>query len=174
MNLTWKKLNEEPYRAGYRRMLKKTFQLPDGSEHVYDVKDDGQAACVLAFTTEGKIIMTRIYRPGPEKILTEMPGGRVEEGENPLEAMKRELLEETGYTGEFEFVGTCIDDAYSNMLRYCYIVKNCTKIAEPKGDDDEFNKTVFMTLPEFRQHLRSGEFTDVEVGYLCLDYLGLL
>lgn len=170
----WKKIKEEPFRAGYRKMLKRVFVMPDGKERDFDVKQEGPAVCIFALTQDEKVILAKQFRPGPEEILLEMPGGGVEKNEEPLAAAKRELLEETGYTGEFDFVGTCLDCAYSTMKRYCYVAKSCTKIQEPNPDETEFIEITKVPLEEFRSILRSGQITDVEVGYLALDHLGLL
>lgn len=173
-NLAWKKIKEESYKAGWRKMLRKTFVLLSGQESVYDIKDEGRTICGLVLTPENKVILVKVFRPGPEKVLMELPGGYINEDENPLDAAKRELLEETGYLGDFELVGESIDDAYSNCVRYCFIAKNCQKIQEPKWEEDEECEIVEMDLKDFRNHLRSGQLTDVEIGYLALDHLNLL
>lgn len=173
-DLNWKKIKEEPYRAGWRKMLKKTFILLNGHEFTYDTKDEGKMICGLSLTPENKVIITKVFRPGPEKVLMELPGGHMEPNEKPLDAAKRELLEETGYTGNFELVGECVDDAYSNAIRYCFVAKNCKKVQEPEWEEDEECEIIEMDLKDFREHLRSGQLTDVEIGYLALDHLNLL
>lgn len=130
MNLAWTKLREEPYRAGWRKMIKKYFRLLNGQEADYDIKDEGKICCALVITPDQKVILNKVYRPGPEKILLEMPGGIFIDGEDPKEAISREVLEETGYQGEVVFVGTHWDDAYSNCQRYTFVIKNANKIKE--------------------------------------------
>ncbi|MBF0299713.1 MAG: NUDIX hydrolase [Oligoflexia bacterium] len=170
----WEKIKEEPFRVGFRKLLKRTFKLPDGKVVDFDVKHEGPAVCILVFTTNNKIILAKQFRPGPEKVLFEMPGGVIEKGEEPKQAAKRELLEETGYSGDLKFVGTSLDCAYSTMIRYVFVATNCQKTQEQKLDDTEFVDVIEVTLEDFRKHLRTGELTDVECGYLGLDYLGLL
>ena len=170
----WKKTKEEPFRSGFRKMIKKFFLLPNGREYVFDIKQEGPAVCVLALSKDGGVILTHQYRPGPEKLFFEMPGGGVEEGEDPLSAAKRELLEETGYMGNMQLVGECYDCAYSTMRRYCYAASDCVKIQEPRTDETEFISVTKLSITEFRHLLRSGQMTDVEAGYLALDFLGLL
>ncbi|MEA1963188.1 MAG: NUDIX hydrolase [Patescibacteria group bacterium] len=172
--MEWKKIKEKPFQAGFRKLIKKTFQLPDGKVQEFDIKHEGPAVCVLALTKNNNVILVKQYRPGMEKILLEMPGGAVEKGENPEAAIKRELFEETGYTGDIKFVGASYDCAYSTMLRYNYIATNCGKIGKQELDELEFAEVVEMPLNDFRSHLRSGKLTDVESGYLGLDYLKLL
>ena len=57
------------------------------------------------------------------------------------------------------------------MQKYSYIATDCHKIQEQQLDDSEFIEVIEMSLLDFRKHLRSGELTDVECGYLCLEYL---
>lgn len=170
----WIKTKEEPFRAGFRKMIKKYFLLPNGQEYIFDIKQEGPAVCVLALSKDGGVILTQQYRPGPERLFFEMPGGGVEEGEDPLHAAKRELLEETGYRGNMQLVGECYDCAYSTMKRYCYVANDCEKIQEPQTDETESITVSKMSIAEFRHLLRSGQMTDVEAGYLALDFLGLL
>lgn len=172
--MNWKKIKEEPFKAGFRKLIKKTFELPNGKIGEFDIKHEGPAACVLALTKNNQVLLVKQYRPGIEKVLYEMPGGIVEKGEKPKNAIKRELLEETGYTGNVKLVGTSFDCAYSTMIRYNFIATNCKKIKEQQLDDKEFAEVIEMPLRKFRKHLQSGELTDVESGYLGLDFLKLL
>lgn len=170
--LTWEKLEETPYRAGYRKMLKRKFLMPDGRVQEFDVKDEGKPVCVLALTASGNVVLAKQFRPGPEKVLLELPGGGMESGETPEEAMRRELLEETGYAGGLHFVGTSLCCAYSTRLRYNFVALDCRKVQEPANDENEFIEVVEMPLEDFKRHLRGGELTDVATGYLGLDFIG--
>ncbi len=170
----WQKLKEEPFAAGWRKLVKKTFQMPDGKISDFDIKAENQAVCVLALTTDKQVILAKQFRPGPEKILLEMPGGVIDKNETAEAAIKRELLEETGYTGNFQFVGTSLDCAYSTLIRHNFVATDCHKIQEQKLEANEFIEIVTMSLTDFRKHLQSGELTDIESGYLGLDYLKLL
>ena len=103
-----------------------------------------------------------------------MPGGAVEKDEKPENAATREFLEETGYAGKMQFVGTTLDCAYSSCIRYNFVVMDCKKNSKPKFNENEFGKIVKIPLDEFKKHLKTGEMTDIETAYLCLDHLNLL
>ncbi|MDZ7611929.1 MAG: NUDIX hydrolase [Candidatus Moranbacteria bacterium] len=159
----------------YGRKIEETiFKMPDGENKDFYLKKEGPATGILALTKDQQVILVKQFRPGPNEILNELPGGYVDENETPEQAAERELLEETGYRGKAEFVTTAYDCAYSTMNRHCVVVKDCEKVAEQNLDKSEFAEVVLMNLDEFRELLKSGKNTDIEVGYIGLDYLGLL
>lgn len=171
----WQEVSRQQVFRKYTRAIDRVdFVLPNGQEADFYIKAEAPAGAVFALTKDEKVILARQFRPGPKKILNELPGGFIDDGENALDSIKREFLEETGYTGDFVKIGICLDDAYSTMERHCFVATNCHKIAKPAHTANEQTELVLMTLPEFRRQLRSGQMTDVEVGYLALDYLGRL
>lgn len=171
----WKELKREQVYKKYSRAIDRVdFLLPNGTEADFYIKAESPAAAIFALTEDGQVILARQFRPGPKRVLNELPGGYLEPGENALESIKREFLEETGYEGEFVEIGACLDDAYSTMERHCFVATNCKKVNEPQNTDTEQTKLVLMPLNEFREQLRSGQMTDIEVGYIALDYLGML
>jgi ADP-ribose pyrophosphatase len=171
----WKEISrQQAYKKYSRRIDEVIFELPDGTTSDFYVKTEGPAASILAVTVDNKIVLVKQFRPGPKEVLDELPGGFVDLNEDPKDAARREFIEETGYDGDFEFIGTCLDDAYSTMERYCYVAKNCIKIGEPQNTQTEQTEVVLVPLGAFRERLRAGRLTDVEVGYLGLDFLKLL
>src|SRR5262245_56116600 len=98
--MQWEKLGERTLYRGWRHVLGRTFRLPNGDEREFEVKVEAPSAVVLALRDDGQVVLVREFRPGPEEVLLELPGGEVEPGEDPHEAARRELLEETGYEGD--------------------------------------------------------------------------
>ncbi len=170
----WVKQDEEEIRVGFRRLVKRNLKLPDGRVEEYTLKKEGPAVCVLALTADKKVILAKQYRPGPDAVLLELPGGEVNEDEGAEKSIERELLEETGYKGELHFVGTSLDDAYSTMVRHNFVALHCRKIQDQRLDANEFIEVVEMPLAQFRQEIQKGQFTDLETAYLGLDYLNKL
>lgn len=149
----------------YAKLDRVTFELPDGNEHDYFIHGKpAPVASVFAMTEDERIILAREYRPGPDVILDELPGGIMDEGEEPLDAAKRELLEETGYEGDMKLLGRTYMSAYSPKLKYCFLATNCKKVAEPAGDVREFIDVVLKTKEEFMEQVEKGELTDLETA----------
>jgi ADP-ribose pyrophosphatase len=70
---------------------------PDGFEIRRAVVHHRGSAVMLAVDDKGRVLLVRQYRLPARRYLWELPAGRLDEGETPLEAARRELLEETGY-----------------------------------------------------------------------------
>ncbi len=171
----WEEIYRESVFQKYGRGIEKViFKLPDGKQNDFYIKKEGPTVCIFPITKNKKIVLVKQFRPGPKKIFFELPGGYLNKDEDPTECAARELLEETGYKGKMEMIATSYDDAYSTMYRYCLVAKDCDKIAEQNLEATEFAEVVLMNLNKFRDLLQSGQMTDIEVGYLALDYLKLL
>ncbi|MBM2820278.1 MAG: ADP-ribose pyrophosphatase [Candidatus Berkelbacteria bacterium] len=170
----WQKISETPMKDNFRKLARRVFLLPDGRKEIYDVLLEYDTVCVLALTTDQKVILAKQFRTGPEKILNELPGGYIEKNESPKEAIKKELLEETGYSGKIDFVGKTIANAYSTRISHHFAAIDCHKIAEPKNDKNEFTEVVLVSLDEFKKHLKTGKLTDSLTAYTGLNYLKLV
>lgn len=173
-NQKWQMLRESVERCGFRRILKRWYRLPDEREVLFDLKLEPECVAIVALTPENEVILAQQFRPGPNKLLNEIPGGGIEEGESPEQAAARELLEETGYRGKLQFVTSSVDCAYSTLTRFNFVATDCIKVCEPDPDENEFVQVCTLPLDQFRVLLRSGQLSDVETGYLGLDFLGLL
>lgn len=169
MNIEWKKIREEEHQFGFRKLLARYFTMPDGREARFDLTNTGAIVNVLAFTTDGHIIIAKQFRPGPEKVMMEMPGGFVDESETPEQAAARELLEETGYVADrIELLAHTYPDGYSTTHKYRFVAFDCKKTAETAHELDEFIEVELLTMDEFRRAADAGESTDAETFYRYL------
>ncbi|WP_030061760.1 NUDIX hydrolase [Streptomyces novaecaesareae] len=173
---SWHELERTTVFSKFGRSVDRVdFELPDGRREEFYLKRERPAGAVLALTPDRRVILARQYRPGPDHVLYELPGGFIEPGEEAVDAIARELLEETGYQGEVHAAGRYWHDAYSDARRYAFFATDCVKIAEPQPERTEFIDVVTLPVDEFRTRiLRRGELTDAAAAYLALDALDLL
>jgi ADP-ribose pyrophosphatase len=165
----WRKQHEELVYSNCRRILNRRFETPDGVQD-FEIKYEVDGAAVVALTPAQEVLLVREFRPGPEAWLLELPGGNMDDDEDPEGAAPRELLEETGYAATLRYAGAMVDCAYSTRRRHVFVADDAVQVKESA----EGLEVVLMPLAEFRDHLRSGQLTDVGAGYRALDDLGLL
>jgi ADP-ribose pyrophosphatase len=168
----WRKRAETVVYDRFRRVVSRTFELPAGDAADFEVLEQPDNAAVLALTVANEVVLVEEFRPGPEAVLLELPGGVVEPGQAPIDAARMELLEETGYVGDVTHVGTLLKDAYATSAKHVFVARQCRRVADP--DHPELTAPVVIPLQAFREHLRRGRLTDVDAAYLALEVSGLL
>ena len=111
----------------------------DGARHSFFVIENPDWVNVIALTKDKKIVLIEQFRYGTEEIILEIPGGMIDEGENPETAARRELLEETGFSSnQFVFLGKSHPNpAIQDNLIYHYLALDCEKTEETKFDEHE-------------------------------------
>lgn len=113
--------------------------------------------CVVARTTDQRILMVRQYRPAVEDYTLELPAGTVDAGETPEQAIRRELEEEAGYrVGKLTHLGTLNPDTgrLSNRM-WCYWADG----VEPIGDafvPEEGVEPLSLTTEELQTEIAAG------------------
>jgi ADP-ribose pyrophosphatase len=171
----WKQVGDDTVvYDGWVRVSQRTYELPDGRQAVWDMFGGGQMVGVLALTPEGDLVMVRQFRPGPDRVVLNIPGGFVDADETPEDAAKRELAEETGYVStDLELVVTAMSAA-STGRRHVVIARDCTPNAQMNLDEYEDCEPVVLDVATVRAELKAGRMTGNELVYLGLDHAGLL
>ena len=150
---------------------KKVYGTPIFSLHQKDVVPDKESESkpfyvleapewinVIALTAEKEIILVEQYRHGIDESTLEIPGGMVDDGESPLEAAKRELVEETGYSTEkWSLIGkTSSNPAILNNYTHLYLAENVEETTGQHTDGTEDIKVHRMPLKRFLKLTANG------------------
>jgi ADP-ribose pyrophosphatase len=167
-------MGRRPGSTGWITVTTSTYRMPDGSQADWDLVEGPDIVAVLAVTANDEVVLVRQFRPGPDSVLSELPGGLIDAGETPLDAGERELLEETGYAGEAAVIGWLWRSASELRRQWVVVVTAALQVAEPDPGALEFLQVTTLAVEELRGHLRSGLITDTAAGYRALDHLGLL
>ena len=128
----WKKLSSKIITENKIFVLKENICLSpkDGKEYPFFLLDTLDWVNIIPITKNNEVIMIKQFRHGNEEITLEIPGGMTDaEDKSPQESALRELVEETGYTGdEIIKLGECSPNPaiFNNML-HVYLVKNVIK-----------------------------------------------
>lgn len=173
----WKRIEPTVVsKVGYRTVVSKTFVQPSGKTQSYQSVAPEYSHCIatVALTPDNRVIIARQFRPGPEKIMDELPGGGAEAHDDHFEAAaRRELLEETGYEADAMLhLGDVYKDAYSNSIWHFFLATGCKP--HPDGqqlDETEFVELKLITIDELFDNARNGRMTDASAVFLAYEQL---
>ena len=177
MSLTpWKILSS---RHIYPRFRVDTVEVANGKTFEPFVFEFRSWANTVAITKNNEVVLVKQYRHGVQKNLLELPGGVVDEGEDPLAGARRELMEETGYSAEnFVEVGRIYPNpAIQENTLFCYLATDVELTGEQHFDETEEIEVHLVKLDELLDMVRNGKFKHalhVAVLFQALAHLGYI
>ena len=161
-----------------RQAVIKQFRTEDGLEHEFTtwMGEDARCCAVIAVTPAGEVVVTYEFRAGPERWMYEIPGGKVEDGEEPLAGALRELREETGYVpGHVKFLGEHCRDAYCNAVWYYFLATGCTLSSGgqslDKAERDQGVEVRLVPVSKYLEYARCDRMTDPAAVLMAYDKL---
>ena len=160
-NGAWERLSSETLlETSYFNLRSDRLRLPDGSvKDPYYVLERPDAAIIFPVTPEGEVVLVRQYRPPLERLELGLPAGLVEEGEEPEAAARRELSEETGFSGgEWEPLGSLASSpSLKDNWAYLFLARGVRETAPPDPDEHETIEVVCVPLEKIFGLIRGGE-----------------
>jgi ADP-ribose pyrophosphatase len=174
MSITqWKVLETKRLHAGIRV---DRCELPNGhglDAHVLEYDDE---IMIFALTKKQEVVLIKQYRHGIQKEILELPGGSVIKGETPFQAAKRELMEETGYTGD-EFIevghGSPNPAIYTNTIHY-FLGLDVEQIGKQSTEDVESIEISLIPLQDVIAMAKRGDLINslnISTLFFVLGYL---
>jgi ADP-ribose diphosphatase len=144
--------------------------LPDGRRRQREYLTHPGAVGVLALTRDGQILLVKQFRYPVGKFTFEIPAGKLAKGEDPLECVRRELEEETGFVAKkirklLSFWPTA---AFSDEVIHLYVAEDL-RPTRMNPDDDEYIELSTVTPARLEKMIYAGEVQDSKtlIAYLA-------
>lgn len=157
--MKWKKLGstklfEHPRISVYEDDV----ELPNGSQTKYvHFGEMADASMIIAKNTKGKILIQKEYSYPPDETLFQLPGGAVENGEDPEEGAKRELAEEAGLAGKLSLLGWFyLHNRRTKQKMYVYLAQDLSE-AQAEKDPEEMFEDYWFTEAEIDVLIKTNE-----------------
>ena len=170
-NLEEKQLSrEEIYNGKVIHVVRDSVTLPDGNTAYREVCLHIGAVCVLPLLSGGDVIMVKQFRYPHGRVVLEVPAGKLDSrDEDPLDAAKRELREETGAVAEkYTDLGYLLPSPAVLSERIRMYLAEDMSFTDCDPDDDEFLNVVKIPLDELYGMVMRGEIEDAKTQIAVL------
>lgn len=164
MELTEKTLNEEyAFKGRIINLRVDTVELPDGSHSTREIVEHNGGIGILPIDDEGFTYVVKQWRSPYKKVVTEIPAGKRDGDENPLDGGIRELKEEIGATAkEIISLGELYPSpGYCGEIIYLYLAQGL-QFSQQCLDEDEFLNVEKMPFTKLVDMVMSGEISDAK------------
>lgn len=144
-------------------------ELPDGNKSIREVVEHSGGVCVAAVTEDDKLFFVKQFRYPFKRELLELPAGKLEKGEDPLEAGIRELSEECGVTADKVIsMGTIYPTvAYCSEIIYLFAATGLHNVPQHL-DEGEFLSVEKISIEKAKDMVMKGEISDAKTVALVL------
>ena len=134
--------------------------MPNSMQGEFGIIRHPGAALAVPITKSGNVIILRQYRFACSRRILEFPAGTLEEGESPLESIKREIEEESGYgSNKWDSLGEMLPcPGYSDEKIHLFLARDLHKLSKkPDGDADEDIEVLQMSPEKLNEIIASGK-----------------
>ncbi|MFP4015750.1 MAG: NUDIX hydrolase [Halanaerobiales bacterium] len=148
--------------------------IPNGNQAEREIVEHSGGVCILAVTDNNRILLVEQFRKPVEGNLLELPAGKLEKDEDPLECAKRELVEETGYQAEsVEYLFSFhTSPGYSNEIIHLYLASDMEEV----GVDPDENEIIInhqLEKKDIMKMISTGKIKDSKTIIGLLYYLAV-
>lgn len=164
MKFTEKTLNSQMvYDGRIVKVYKDDVELADGHKSFREVVRHSGGVVIIAFKDKNTILLVKQYRYPIAKTVLELPAGKLEKGEDPFEAAKRELEEETGYCAnkwtDLGYINT--SPGFSDEKLYLYLAQDL-EFTQCHPDEGEIIQAFEYKYEDVLEMIENGEINDAK------------
>ena len=154
---------ERIYEGAILNLRRDKVTIKDGKTSYREIVEHRGGIVIAAITDEGKIPVVKQFRKAAEKAVLEIPAGKLELNEDPKDAAKRELKEETGYTAKtIDYVNSFYSSiGYSEEILHLFIARDLEKGATA-FDDNEAIDIYEYRLDDLMKMVMDGTIEDAK------------
>ncbi len=167
--------SKEIFNGRVLHVLHDTVELEDGTTAMREIVEHPGGVCIAALTKDNELLFVRQFRYPYKEIVLELPAGKLEKGQTPLENGKRELLEETGAAGSHYMpLGKVYPSpGYTGEIIHLYF---CTveEFGEQHPDDDEFVTVERIPIDRAEEMVLNNEIPDAKTQIAVLKAAALV
>ncbi len=155
--------SEERYRGPVFRVRTDLLRYADGHRFACDVVEHPGSVAIAAMLGEREVLLVRQYRHPLRATMWEIPAGKCESGESPLEGALRELAEETGYrAARVELLASvAMTPGFCDEVLHLVLARDLTPGAQSL-DEDERIEARSVSLDEAMAMFERGEIADAK------------
>jgi len=149
---------------------------PEQTEGEYFVVDTPPCVVIIALDKQRRVTLVRVHRYATDRMSLEVPGGSVDTGENPLQAAKRELWEETGLSAKkWKKLGTIQSaNGLLSEVTHIFLATGLTQTGKNKQEADGITEMKILPLSKTSDMILKGAITDSQaISALTLASLNL-
>jgi ADP-ribose pyrophosphatase len=153
--------SEEVYRCSIFHVTMDHAIDPEGFEIRRAVVQHGGSAVVMGMDARRRVLLVRQYRLPARRFLWELPAGRIDPGETPLQAARRELKEETGFTARrwSRLVSYYASPGFLAEKMNLFLAEGLAG-GEATPMEDERIRCRWFTIGEIEEGIRKGRIVD--------------
>ncbi len=167
--------SKEIYKGNIIKVSLDEVELPNGHKSKREIVRHPGAVAIIALTDDKKLLLVRQYRKPLDMVIYEIPAGKLEPGEKPLDCARRELEEETGYKSDSikHIQSFYTSPGFADEIVHVYFTDRLEKLENSAGlDDDEFLDLLEVTLEEAGKLIEENKIYDAKTVY-AVQYLQL-
>jgi ADP-ribose pyrophosphatase len=145
------------------KLFRRVIEMPDGTEITRDVFEESGAVAIVALNDLNEIALLEQYRVAINSHVLEIPAGRMDTAETPLELAKREMAEEIDVAAAdwYTLVDTWTSPGITNGRVRVYLALNLTDLPPFPRTEEEAEMTIrWINLRKAQEMVFSGEITD--------------